>query len=127
MPAGAQGAASVRRTRSYTAAGGVVAVTVTDAGTAGSSTGSWVVNDAQSTPALDVDWASGALTRRLADPYGAVRNGRGLTVAGTGDGDSPTGGTGTFTQAGTGGVSLAGFATRPGQVGFLGKTEDPTS
>ena len=130
VPAGAQGAANVRRTRSYTAAGAVVAVTVTDAGTAGSGallSGSWVVNDAQSTPALDVDWASGALTRRLADPYGAVRNGRGLTVAGTGDGDSPTGGTGTFTQPGTGGVSLAGFATRPGQVGFLGKTEDPTS
>ena len=130
VPVGAQGAASVRRTRSYTAADGVVAVTVTDAGTAGSGallSGSWVVNDAQSTPALDVDWASGALTRRLADPYGAVRNGRALTVAGTGDGDSPTGGTGTLTQPGTGGVSLAGFATRPGQVGFLGKTEDPTS
>ena len=103
-------------TRTYTAAGTPVAVRVTTAtnGTAGA----WISSDIQGTPALEINWDTGALTRRLADPGGQIRNGQAIP-------STPQAGAGTPTALG--GDTLTGFANLPGQSGFLGKVEDPTS
>lgn len=103
-------------TRTYAAAGTAVAVRTTTAGSA--SAGSWITGDVQGSPAAQVDWSTGAVVFRLADPTGQVRTGAALPT-------SPQAGAGTVVAAG--GAWLAGFANLPGQRGFLGKVEDPTS
>ncbi len=103
-------------TRTYTAEGTAVAVRVTTA-TSGAA-GSWITGDVQGTPAQEANWTSGALTRRLADPSGQLRNGQAIPT-------TPQAGAGTPITLGT--DTITGFANLPGQRGFLGNVEDPTS
>jgi RHS repeat-associated protein len=117
LPDGQTGATAATRTRTYAIAGTVIATRTTTPTTTPDGTGTWTLNDTQASPAYDIDWTTGATTRRAADPYGAIRNGQPTPT---------TAGAGTTTPA-LSDTALAGFATRPGQAGFLGQIEDPTT
>ncbi|MET3564811.1 RHS repeat-associated protein [Leifsonia sp. 563] len=66
------GASAISAVRTYTVAGVVVAERSTKVGTTGSSV-AWDSGDLNGTQDIALDQATGALTRRFADPYGNPR------------------------------------------------------